>query len=507
MTYPAPSSLFRLELAFGADPDGPPSSWSWTDVTADLDGSQTIQISRGNADEQSNLSPSEAAVLLRNEDGKYTPNDPRSPHWPHVVDGVPARLSYNGSVRLIGRVASIEPEWPHGDLSQTADLSAPAWELGVARVRMVISGITRWISRPDGALESPLRRHITSAYGDLLVVYLPLEDGEDTRLAEAAVPGQTPLAYNMSEGRAPQWTRDDSCPGSAPLPEWPVGGYISWSDGSRIAGSGGPPWAVLMVVRVPPGSGEAWLCEWRTNGGTWSRWSLKITSGGALQVVASDSDASPETVTYTSTLGVADGRWHAVSVWVHLSQQVVIRRDNAEEEFSTIGVTVGAIRSFRPRPVFADPTDKSPIGLGHAFVLVDPGTSWIPESEVRQRHIPVDRWAGEPAVDRFERLAVEGGIPYRLVLPVLARDQFDRTVPVGWGTADLGGEWQTLGDTFSVSAGEGIISTSVGGHAHLSGVTVTDVDMRASVMASGQDALSYLTVRDGPDYTYTVDLW
>src|SRR5690606_3639441 len=370
---------------------------------------------------------------------------------------------------------------------------------------MVISGITRWISRPDGAPGSPLRRHITSAYGDLLAAYLPLEDGEDTRLAEAAVPGQTPLAYNMSEGRAPQWTRDDSCPGSAPLPEWPVGGYISWSEGSRIAGSGGPPWAVLMAVRVPPGSGEAWLCEWRTTGGTWSRWSLKITSGGALQVVASDSDASPETVTYTSTLGVADGRWHVVSVWAHHVLDVMIRRDGAVDDVSGPGATAGAIRAFRPRPVFADPTDKSPIGLGHAFVLVDPGTSWIPED--RRRHIPVDGWAGEAAADRFERLAVEEGIPYRLVLPVLARDQFDRTVPVGWGTADLGGEWETFGDTFFVSAGEGVISTSVGGHAHLSGVTVTDVDMRASVMASDQFALSALTVRDGPDYTYTVELW
>src|SRR5690606_18762943 len=126
---------------------------------------------------------------------------------------------------------------------------------------------------------------------------------------------------------------------------------------------------------------------------------------------------------------------------------------------------------------------------------------------VRQRHIPVDGWAGEPATDRFERLAVEEGIPYRLVMPVLARDQFDRTVPVGWGTADLGGEWETFGDTFFVSAGEGVISTSVGGHAQLSVVTVTDVDMRASVMASDQFALSALTVRDGPDYTYTVELW
>src|SRR5690606_4733093 len=191
----------------------------------------------------------------------------------------------------------------------------------------------------------------------------------------------------------------------------------------------------------------------------------------------------------------ADGRWHAVSVWAHHvpTKVVVIRRDSAEHEFATVGATIGAIQAFRPRPVFADPTDKAPIGMGHAFVLVHPGTDWVPED--RKRHIPVDGWAGESAVDRFERLAVEGGIPYRLVLPVLARDQFDRTVPVGWGTADLGGEWQTFGNTFSVSAGEGVISTSVRGHAHLSGVTVTDVDMRASVMTSGQNALSYLNVR------------
>ncbi|WP_158885089.1 hypothetical protein [Amycolatopsis anabasis] len=82
----------RVELAFGADLAGRPAGWTWRDVTGDLL-PQAIAVSRGRQDEAAQVQPSSCRVVLDNQHGHYTPNHPASPYFPHVVLGVPMRVS------------------------------------------------------------------------------------------------------------------------------------------------------------------------------------------------------------------------------------------------------------------------------------------------------------------------------------------------------------------------------------------------------------------------------
>ena len=82
----------KLELAFGADP-ADPSTWEWTDVSADLDRTQQIQIRRGRPNEAGQPSPASTSPRLVNNGGDYTPGHPLGTHYPLVRQGVPARIS------------------------------------------------------------------------------------------------------------------------------------------------------------------------------------------------------------------------------------------------------------------------------------------------------------------------------------------------------------------------------------------------------------------------------
>ncbi|MDT0270591.1 hypothetical protein RM844_30390 [Streptomyces sp. DSM 44915] len=95
MTYPTRPwwTPVRLELAFGADPASDPAAWQWTDVSADLDRAQSLTISRGRPDESGQTRPAGVSARLVNNNSAYTPGHPASPHYPHVRQGVPARVS------------------------------------------------------------------------------------------------------------------------------------------------------------------------------------------------------------------------------------------------------------------------------------------------------------------------------------------------------------------------------------------------------------------------------
>ncbi|WP_062215721.1 hypothetical protein [Streptomyces sp. NBRC 109706] len=95
MTYPTRPwwTPVRLEMAFGTDPASDPAAWEWTDVTADLDRTQPLTITRGRPDESGQTQPARVSPRLVNNHSHYTPGHPASPHYPHVRQGVPARIS------------------------------------------------------------------------------------------------------------------------------------------------------------------------------------------------------------------------------------------------------------------------------------------------------------------------------------------------------------------------------------------------------------------------------
>ncbi|WP_049566893.1 hypothetical protein [Streptomyces sp. SBT349] len=91
MAFPQDRLPLRAELAFGADPAGDPAEWTWSDVAPDVH-RQTITIRRGRSDEAGQPSPTSTSLQLDNPHGDYTPGNALGAHYPHVRQGVPARI-------------------------------------------------------------------------------------------------------------------------------------------------------------------------------------------------------------------------------------------------------------------------------------------------------------------------------------------------------------------------------------------------------------------------------
>lgn len=64
----------------------------WTDSTADALTRDPITITRGRADEASDVDPSTCSLTLRNPDGKYSPRNPMSPYFGALGRNTPLRV-------------------------------------------------------------------------------------------------------------------------------------------------------------------------------------------------------------------------------------------------------------------------------------------------------------------------------------------------------------------------------------------------------------------------------
>lgn len=108
---PVPSGLpaaytLEIELEPGA----------WTDFAAHLDGPWTIRGGRPTGYEDT--APATLECRLRNEDGALTPDNPLSPHYPHLVEHIGIRATVtapDGSVYPVfcGHITTLRPEWPN----------------------------------------------------------------------------------------------------------------------------------------------------------------------------------------------------------------------------------------------------------------------------------------------------------------------------------------------------------------------------------------------------------
>ncbi|WP_433078842.1 hypothetical protein ACQP1P_38505 [Dactylosporangium sp. CA-052675] len=89
--------VFCTELALGATVTGQPNSWSWTDVTDYVGGSE-ISISRGRADRFSDAQPDRCSLTFLNNGGRFVPRNPVGPYYGQLRRGTPLRVSIRPNV-------------------------------------------------------------------------------------------------------------------------------------------------------------------------------------------------------------------------------------------------------------------------------------------------------------------------------------------------------------------------------------------------------------------------
>lgn len=415
----------RIEFAFGADPDGDPDTWDWTDVTSRRQ-AQSISITYGRQNEGATVQTASITVTLDNLDGDLTPDNPSSVHYPDVVEGTPMRFSLQWEDtwygRFFGETTSWEPDWPHGDLSNET-----TGYQGEARVVVTAAGRIQRLDQGSKPLKDALRRHI-EASGPLL--YWTLTDGQDARQGSEVIEGAQPVravgeAGSFFQGQ-PAWGQGTLAPWHEPVVQLAANteGRLSvrvqprdltaWAADHYRAGPGGAP-DDFTVFDTGAGTDADPLVGWLVEADrTANAVELLVLSAG-------ETTSSIASLTTISDPGIFDLSPHML--------RLTAVANGASTDWTLIidGQTAGSGTYAIPhRPVSrlryrwgAFASMAEPLALGH---IVYWGES-VPSAAATWR--AVQGHARELAGRRIERLCAEQGVP------LLVNGNLDQTPPMG----------------------------------------------------------------------------
>lgn len=156
-----------VEVAWGANLANSYTTWSWTDVTADVQYAQRVSITQGRQDESSLVQPATCAFTLDNRSGNYSKGG-QSKNYPNVVRGTPIRIRivYNevSYTRFFGNAVGFKPSW---------DTTGK-----YAVVSVTAAGALRRLNQGTDPSLSVLRRYIPTLPN--LVSYWPCEEGKNS---------------------------------------------------------------------------------------------------------------------------------------------------------------------------------------------------------------------------------------------------------------------------------------------------------------------------------------
>jgi len=401
MAYADGDSLkVRIRIAFGANPDGDPFSWAWTDVTPYWHVPDDVQIQWGRSPGAAGLESSTLRLTLKNTDSRFSPDHGQSPYWPHVRqwtpisfeidlgDGAGWRQRFGGYVRKWG------VSWPGSALAAYAQIEAV--------------GEAARISRGEPPAWSPIRRSITAAVRNpKLLAYWPLEDASTSTQGASGLPSGPPMVPTGTVGWAGYDPAADTDYGperraSSPLPVlMQAGGMLS---GVVPAGSSSPTaWTVHLYRKAPLISDVALVhFEWRTTGGTHTHWRYGQRLGGALGAAVQVRNSSGTWTTAWSSNQMYGGpNDMAISARQNGSSiQFWVKYSSSTEGPITLAGTLGRVAEVTLNP------DRVSTGAsfhaGHVRV-------WDQHDIVVEGNRSWSGFRGDGTIGRLERLRAENG--------------------------------------------------------------------------------------------------
>lgn len=163
-----PNARLAVEMAWGADLEGDPALWSWTDITGDMRDATGVNFTYGRPDNAPDSTPATGSVTVDNTSARYSLGG-ISPNWPNVRANVPFRIRIDPDgtgfqVAFQGNVTGFDPSW-----DTTGD---------IATVVISIEGTKRRLLQGKGnAKRSAPRRYYTQAVNWTPIVYYPLDEG------------------------------------------------------------------------------------------------------------------------------------------------------------------------------------------------------------------------------------------------------------------------------------------------------------------------------------------
>lgn len=395
---------------------------------------QAIPVTRGRQDEQSDAPPGSVRLVLWNQDGYLTPNDPRSPLWRQDGTGwglnTLLRVRIGSNVRFLGEVSEIVPEWPRGDLSddltdeEREDLgSVEESRLGYAVVNVTASGLLRRLGQRSKPLRSALQRLVTSPTNlPHIVDYWPMEDGKDAAYFATGLPESAGGTEKMLQ-QAWSLAADDSLWGSQALAQVASGqdAHAQATVSPRVSLLDGR-WVVEWVATIPepPVDTDSTYRIDVASTGTVATW--RITIGfNVVPFVLFQAIAADGEVLVSANMSASFETEHLFGPgWRNLRLEVFTEGPDVYGSFTWSPITLGTdptggwVMGTTPATI-GEPTAISVgvvsappggIGMGHLSVH-DLAAGWL---------IPADiGWQGEKTANRFLRLGGEENVPVAVI--------------------------------------------------------------------------------------------
>lgn len=395
-----------VEVAWGADPDGDPAGWTWTDISDQVTPAG-VTITVGLAqDSRASMAPSASLSLtLLNADGAFTPDNPLSPYWPHVTTDVPIRVSMPygyapPTERITAFVQSWSPSW-----DATGDYSV---------VGVYARGRLERIQGATAPLSSALRRAISGLSvpaGALPVAYWPCEEEIGATEGGSALPGRPPLrvAGGVAFGAA------SDCAGSGPLPTLAEGGQLV----GQVVGATPGAWCAMAVLRLPSTPVASTTTLMRVDcTGTARRWRVDLQPGTPDEMYVRAVDADGATVVENG-FGIVESEIYGQ--WIVLA--LAATQDGSDVDYEVIyysavgsGTGGGGTASSRTcgavtQVTVAATSTTAGMGAGHLAVWDDP-TFDVGSDILSFAFAALTAAAGEWPSERFGRLCDELGVPH-----------------------------------------------------------------------------------------------
>lgn len=430
----------------------PDTGPTWVDITAWVEMSHPVTVTRGRQDEVSTVQPGTLTLTLDNTDGRFTPGHAGSPYFPAVTLQRPIKVTWTDGAttwtRFTGFVDSWEVIWPTGGDER-------------ALVRVKASDVLRRIGS-----RVPLRGNVEN---EILafrpVAYWTFADAE----------GSTSAVDSAGRG-APALT--------ARLNGWAGVGEYSFGSGVGAVGDG-----LTALMLTPAADPDGLMSGWRLACGGlsfagWTTFGLHVFCRASSAVVVADGGSwtlaftSASTVEFTSGLSatvtatVAAGVAHdiiviggsgTVRLWV---DGVLAATQTLTGSLGTVlaGVSVGAAGTARP---------TGPLTISHLAIFSELDAAAVPllwgavSSSAPEcsgaRVARIARWVGVPAstdtgmslvasvdpsgssaLDALGKVAAtEQGVVFadregRLVLHSRSR-RYNAAVAASFDAADVGG--------------------------------------------------------------------
>lgn len=426
MVFPQDKLQVKMEIALGADINGDPAGWSWTDISAYVrtaDGTK-VTVRRGRRNDSGAVPPSTASFDLDNTAGRFCTQNPLSPYFPLLAVNTPVKYSVSTnsgaswSVRYSGYLTKLPASW-------RGPAGSDQW------VSVTAESVLRRLGKQGS--HSPLywtAPHLP-AVGQC-VEYWPMEDGKAATECTSFFPDGIPMTVSGSI----ELGASSPPPGSEATPQ---------SDYSFMKAN--PPsatgivrpytdtgqWTILGMFKTDEDSAvNTVLLDADINHGEGSTDPDQVrlvleTDRFTVQVYSEDGTLLGSVATGALTIEPGDGEWHAFGLRAAQSGADValrLRYEGASYSFTIAGKTLGRVRKAA-FPSTTMTTGPALLAFGHLAVYDDDLSTTVMDRYANAMNGYLNG-SGEGANTRLNRLDEESGLMHSIATSSAETAMYER---------------------------------------------------------------------------------